>query len=181
MIIKSCLKSFYYHLFKSNKMELGTAIVGIIVTLICIIPFVVLNIKKRNKERAILNVLNKLANENHSQITEYEIWNHSSIGIDDNSAYMFYICLINENQISNIVNLKEVEKAKVNSIYRSVNTDERTYNIIDKLELEFIHKNKNIPEKVFEFYNSNTNRLTLAGELQIAEKWCNKVNAILKK
>lgn len=162
-------------------MELGTAIVGIIVTLICTVPIVILNIKKRNKEKTILNVLNKIASENNSQIDEYEIWNQSAIGLDNNSAYIFYTSLINENQISNSVNLSDVEKTKVNSIYRSVKTDDRTYNIIDKLELEFIYKNKNSAEKVLEFYNSNTNRLTLAGELQIAEKWSNKINALIKK
>ena len=46
----------------------------------------------------------------------------------------------------------------------------------DRIDLVFSNKDKSKADVVVEFYNANTDRLTLSGELQLAEKWCTLIN-----
>ena len=48
--------------------------------------------------------------------------------------------------------------------------------VVEKLGIGFLYHDKNKNEVVLEFYNADYDSLTLTGELQLAEKWCNLFN-----
>jgi len=70
-------------------MELGTTIVGIVIILICIIPFALMSINNKKKEKKLLRGLSAFAERNSFKISRYELWNNSTIGIDDTSLTIF--------------------------------------------------------------------------------------------
>jgi len=158
-------------------MELGTAIVGIIVALICIVPFVILNINKKKREKHIFNILSNLAEENKTKTGQFEIWGNSSIGLDLNSQYILFSRQIKDIHITEVLKLSDIERSKVLKTTRSVSINEGSpQTVIDKVEIVFDFIDNKKSNIVLEFYNSKTDRLTLAGELLLAEKWSNLIN-----
>ncbi|HMG15788.1 MAG TPA: hypothetical protein VK590_10085, partial [Saprospiraceae bacterium] len=66
---------------------------------------------------------------------------------------------------------------KVLKTTRSVSINEGSpQTVIDKVEIVFDFIDNKKSNIVLEFYNSKTDRLTLAGELLLAEKWSNLIN-----
>lgn len=73
-----------------------------------------------------------------------------------------------------MITLSEVQKCRVINSESTVNHTGGTHKVIEKLELTFTYRDKGKPEAVLEFYNTDSDSLTLTGELQLAEKW-NKI------
>lgn len=157
-------------------MDLGATIVGIIIIIICIIPFALMSINSRKKEKKLLQGLTEIAESNNCKINRYELWNSSTIGIDDTSLMFFYTRKSEGIDISQHLNLSEIQKCRVISSSRTVSSKDGNFKVIEKLELVFSYKDKNRGEMALEFYNADYDSLTLTGELQLVEKWCNLFN-----
>ncbi|MCC6690035.1 MAG: hypothetical protein IT235_00755 [Bacteroidia bacterium] len=157
-------------------MDLGTTIVGIIITIICIIPFALISISRKKKEKKLLQELTEFAEKNNCKISRYELWNSSTIGIDDTSLMIFYKKKSEEINISQQVTLSEIQKCRVSNSSRTVSNKNGNYTVVEKLGIGFLYHDKNKNEVVLEFYNADYDSLTLTGELQLAEKWCNLFN-----
>ncbi len=54
-------------------MDLGTTITVIVILLIGVIPFALMNRSNKKREKEFLEALNKLADENNSKISSYDI------------------------------------------------------------------------------------------------------------
>ena len=158
-------------------MELGTAIVGIIVALLCIVPFVIINRQKKKREGELIQALFSLAAEENCKIKEYDVWNHSSIGIDDNNRFLLYTRKLKDNFETQIIDLMEIQKSSVSNIKRSVKTDDSLYEIIERVELVFSLQYKNRAEVVLEFYNANYDKPTITVELELVNKWSKLINS----
>lgn len=157
-------------------MDLGTTIVGIVIILICIIPFALMSINNKKKEKKLLQGLSALAERNSCKISRYELWNNSTIGIDDTSVTIFYTRKSKDNETSQQINLAEIQKCRVINSNRTVSNKEGNFKVVEKLELAFSFQDKTISEVVLEFYNADHDSLTLMGELQLVEKWCKIFN-----
>lgn len=158
-------------------MDLGTAIVGLIVVLICVIPFVIFSIKRKRKEKRIIQSLNNIASEDGSTISQYEIWNDNIIGIDDNSTCIYAVCKLKEHVQVTAIHLSGIQRCRISKVSRNVFTNGVNATVIEKLELVFENKDNNKPNQTIEFYNVENNKSTLMGELQLIEKWYVKINA----
>jgi len=53
--------------------------------------------------------------------------------------------------------------------------------IIEKIDLLFTYRDKNLAKVALNIFNSKLEGLTVSGELQIAEKWHQLINDIIKK
>ena len=152
--------------------------------LICIILFVIINGNKKKKTKQFLQPLNDLAEKENCKVSTYDIWNNSVIGIDDATNRVFVIRKINDSEISQKINLAEIFRCKVVEVSRTSGPKEGNIKAFDRIDLVFSNKDKSKADVIVEFYNANTDRLTLTGELQLAEKWCvlinNKVASISK-
>jgi len=166
-------------------MDLGTTITGIVIILICIIPFALMSINSRKKEKKLLQGLTEIAERNNCKISRYELWNSSTIGIDDTSLIIFYTRKSKDIETSQQINLVEIQKCRLVNLSRTVSNKDGNFKVIDKLELAFSFQDKNRNELILEFYNADYDSLTLTGELQLAEKWCkifnDKISEMIKQ
>lgn len=160
-------------------MDLGAAIVGIVIIGICVIPFVFISANSRKRKERLLQGLFGYAEKNNSKISQYDLWNTSTIGMDDTALRIFFTRKVKDTETRQMIHLAEVQKCRVINSGRSVNTASGTNKVIEKLELAFTFRDKSKPETVLEFYNTDSDSLTLTGELQLTEKWNKIVNDCL--
>jgi len=157
-------------------MDSGTLISGGTFIFFCIILFVVINRNKQKREKQFLLPLYALAEKDNCKISKFDIWNNSVIGIDEVRNFVFVIKKTIDNETSQRINLAEIQRCRLIEASRITGPKEGNLKACDRIDLAFISYNKNTPDYIVEFYNSNTDRLTLTGELQLAEKWCEIVN-----
>jgi hypothetical protein len=157
-------------------MDLHTIIIGGIFLLICLIPVLITNRNNKKKKSQFLQLLFKLAERNNCKISNFEQWNNSIIGIGEDSNSVFVISKIDEVETSLQINLADIQKCRVMESSRTVGEKGATMKVVDKIELAFINRDKNKSDTLVPFYNADYDRLTLSGEIQLAEKWCKITN-----
>ena len=157
-------------------MESGTLIAFLIVVVGCILLVVLVNRKKKNKEKRFVQTLYDLAEKRNCKISEYDLWNNTLIGIDKGSHKLFFIRETEDNAIINEIDLFEIQKCKVINTSRIVNNKVSAQNVLDKLELSLTYRDSKKPETYLEFYNTNRDNLFMNGELSLIEKWSETVN-----
>lgn len=153
-------------------MDLGSAIVGIVILLAIATPFVLLNFNSNKKRRLIVRSLTDFAEKNNCRISQFESWNNAIIGIDDQANQLFFIRIGKDNLTNQHIDLHQVIKCQMQNSVRTINYREGHTKVIDIIKLGLSLKDKNQPPVFLECYNAQTDNLTLSGELQIAEKWC---------
>jgi len=144
--------------------------IGMIV-FIFVIPSVWIYISNLKKEKQLKNKLFNLAATSSCAISEFDFWKNSAIGLDKNRHKIFYVRNIKSEEYKKEVDLSEIQKCRVINASRSLHSKNGNYTAIDKLELIFTFRDKNIPEVGLEFYNTTHDSLSLAGEVQLVEKW----------
>lgn len=158
-------------------MDLGTITALAVFLLICLILIVITGRNSRKKEKQFLQAFYGLAEKHQCKIFQYDRWRSTAIGIDENSGKVFFIRKLGGKEILQYINLEEILRCRVISTTRNVSSKEGKIKVTDKLELAFTYRDKNSPEIYLEFYNADYESLTLRGELQMAEKWCEIANA----
>jgi len=157
-------------------MEFGITIIGIIIVLICIVPFAWMSISRNRKQKKFLRGLSEIARQNNCTISRFESWNNSAIGIDDTALRIVYARRTNNGISSEHINLADIQKCRIINSGRTVSNKGSHYNVVDKLELGFSFRDPNRKEVLLELYSTEHDNLTLNGELLLGEKWCQLVN-----
>lgn len=152
-------------------MDLGTAIVAIIIILICIAPFIYINSKNRKREKLLLQSITDAAGHHESKITRYDLWGNSVIGIDEKNFSVYYKRVKEEQEQMEHIQLSQIQKSCVTSTSRVVTEKDGSYKIPEKLDLTLTYHDRSRGELSLEFYNANHDSLILSGELQLVEKW----------
>jgi hypothetical protein len=160
------------------EMDLGTAIIGLISILICIIPFIIMRYNRIKKEKILLQNLSKIADQHNCKISNYEFCGDFVIGINYDKNLLFFYKKNKVDSMSQYVNLLDMHICKV--VKSLIHNDKSSFSQIERLELVFYPKNKNNFETRFELFNLLTN-VHLSGELQFADKWSNQINNLLIK
>ena len=157
-------------------MDLGVTLTGVIIVLLCIIPFVVMSQNSKRKKQQKLQNLFDFAAKNEGNITQHDLWHKSSIGLDETKNTIFFIRILQDKEITQVVKLGDMQKCQLINTGRTLNEQESPIKVIDKLELAFTPKDKQQASIVLEFFKVDSDSLTLTGELQLAEKWANLAN-----
>jgi len=158
-------------------MNSGLIITVAISLLLTIIISVSVSKSKKKKQIRFLDPLNSLAESKNCKISAYDIWNNSIIGMDKTNHFLFAIQKMKgDDKAELVINLTEIFRCRVAESSRTSGPKEGNLKAFDRIDLVFTNKDKNKADKIVEFYNSNTDSLTLTGELQLAEKWCVLVN-----
>lgn len=161
-------------------MDLGTTIIGVGILLICIAPFILINMKNQNREKKFVKALFDVAQKNNSEISEYQILNNIGIAIDTNLKKLFCI-RIKENKREVIeINLSEIQSCNLINTTRTVNDRGSKHKEIDKIEFIFKNHQKSDSDKIIEIYNADYDSFYVTGELQFAEKWIKIIQGNLK-
>ncbi len=110
----------------------------------------------------------------------YDIWYNTIIGADQDFRQLFFSKKVGEQELDQQILLAEVKNCQINQTSRTLSSPEGDQKITEKLELVFSFKNKDKADAVLVFYDAGTDSLTLAGELQLIQKWNKLVNDTLK-
>lgn len=156
-------------------MDLGTAIIALIVVIISILPFALVNISNKKKKKETIKTILAFAKKYNYTISEYDIWGKSAIGIDESAHMLFSYGKINRTENGLQFNLRDIEKCKVLINGRPMTDKANKLMVIDLIELAFSYNAKNKEDTVLEFYNKAYDNLHISNELELAEKWCKQV------
>lgn len=154
----------------------------IIIIIVFIIAFFLL-IRKINKARfqRVMEELTNFAAEKGSTISEFDVWGTKRIGIDKIRKYLFFIQK-EENSMSKIaIDINDVFQCKVVNVSRVVGSGKESQSVIDKILLSFEFRTKGKQDIYLEFYNNEKDGMEITDELQLAEKWAEKVCSLLNK
>lgn len=152
-------------------MDTTSTMIGIGLLLLFFIPIFLLNRKNKKSETRFKQKLFDFALNEKNTINDFEIWNNTAIGIDENSAKLFFIKKITYQEVKVEIDLHEVKECKLVNTNHSLYSKDGEKTIIDKLELVFTFLNKNENNNSLLIYDNDFDNLNMSGELQIAKKW----------
>lgn len=160
-------------------MDTGSIIIGVVITVICVSPIIIMNyfrVKKQNKK---LNSLKEFGKQHGFQIDQHEFCSDFVIGIDKTKDIALYHKRHKEEFSNQFVDLSEIRICKVDKKARIVGSGDESVSVIEQIDLCFIPTNKSTSETRFELFNEAIN-IQLGDELQFAEKWSRQINNMLK-
>lgn len=149
-------------------MDSTSLIIGIILLIVCVLPFILFSVNNSKKRKKRIQNLIQKAKENNATIQEKDDWNQSIIGIDKTNKMLFFSKKSEEFDKFISINISELLKSRI----------ERTENknkVLEKLELELTFASR--PTIVLEFFNKDETRLIL-NEIEIIQKWQTLLNKI---
>ncbi len=153
-------------------MDLGTTLIGAIILIICLLPFILMGISRRKREKQLLQTLVDYAKQNGGNITQHETTGDFIIGMDEKTNAVFFYKKNKNAETTQHLHLADYKKCSVVSTTRDFNNSK----VIDTVELSFIPIEKSKPIEELLLFNTKEN-LQLSGELQLAEKWAKLVNS----
>lgn len=162
------------------EMDWGTALIGIISILICIIPFAFMYFNRIKKEKKMLSAINENAKQHNCNISKYENFNDFILGIDTNRKYVFFLKQNKKETISQFVNLSEIQYCHLVKKTKGLKNSASSIYATESLEICFTPIIKNKTETRFLIFNADIN-LQLSGELQFAEKWIAEINVQINR
>lgn len=161
-------------------MDSGSIIIGIVVLAIIFFPFMIMGMKKSKKQKGIKNTLQQIATENGCKITQSELFGNFGIGVDEAAGMMFFHHQLLSEANSKAVKLHEVKTCSIHRSSSSKNTGKEVVHADEKLGLLFTFREPKRSTVFFEMYNADQS-LRLAGELQVAQRWLETINKLLKQ
>lgn len=161
-------------------MNQGTIIFLAILFLSIAVPVFIFNIKKKKQEKLLRDRMNEIAQKSNCTISTYEQWKDLQIGLDEKSGTLFFIRNTKDHETMSEVDLSQVQNARVLKAERIVTNGSDKYTAVDKVDLTLMPRNSR-SEQALAFFNSSYDSPTIQGELQLAEKWSEIVNAWISK
>lgn len=132
---------------------------------------VLIRLRKKSRDQKNLEPLLSFAREYNTEISDYDTWNRTLIGLDNKETKsLFFIRNIPGRIIREKINLSEVSDCRMYKTERKVKYHNEFVNVVDRIEVNISFYNHQ-PGTIIEFYNADYDQLTLSGELQLAQKW----------
>lgn len=143
-------------------MDFGTTVIGIIIILLCLFPFVLLSYSNAKKRKKKVQVLVDFVKTKNYKITQNDIWNEYIIAIDEENQILFFSMDSSALESYLMISLKEVNKC--NLIKHKSNSN------LERLGLELEFYDKIRPNLYLEFYNSELSTGVI-NEYELQLKW----------
>lgn len=159
-----------------NK-ELANALIGLAIIAIIIIPIIIYSaIKKAKKVKKLASFLS-MAEKQKLILSDYELMDFFSIGLDKKNLKIFYI-RGNENE-GHIVDLRLIRKCELANISKNYSFSSKNIEVVDRLELVLKYKDSTISDTIIEFFNVEKSA-HVNNELHLLEKWVHLISSLLK-
>ncbi len=154
-------------------MEFSATLVGIIITLLMLVPVAFLIMNSTGKDNKVKKSVSKLSESNGLNVKTIEVIGNCVIGVDAVSKKLVYTSKRNPSADFKIVNMEDVKDCRAKSIKQSDKT-------LDWVGLELVEK---AGRKEIVFYNEHDDN-ELAKDafvcLQDAKRWENTIRPLLK-
>ncbi|WP_179333464.1 hypothetical protein [Winogradskyella costae] len=155
-------------------MGTGLFVIDAIIIAIVILPFVLFINGSKKRKRKLRKALQLEATQSNCKLTKIEIDSNFAIGIDEEEQKLFFYKETSEFSFAEVVDLKSIVTCKTLRENKRVKDKTKDYDVIDKLQLSFVHHNlKDVTD--FMLYN-NDDEMVLNNEITIAQKWQDYVN-----
>lgn len=154
-------------------MELNATLVGIIITLLMLVPVVYLIMAASGKDNKVKKSVKQLSHTNGISIKNIDVIGNCVIGVDEVSKKLVYTTKKNPTADFKIVNMDQVKECRA----KTVKNTEKT---LDWVGLEIIEKSG---KREIQFYNEHDeNELSKDPFvcLQDAKKWENALRPLLR-
>lgn len=156
-------------------MDLGNVLLWTVITLLCVVPFIVLARNAKKNKQQSLQALQEFAAQHNASIDQQDHWFKSAIGIDEKQGLLFFISELRGTQVKQWVPLAEVQQCSVQDSSRTIDGQK----VVDRIELMLSSRNSSQNTVALEVFNVNSGNLTPTIEFQLADKWSKIVNAHL--
>lgn len=155
-------------------------LIGVISIAVIIIPFVYMYRKSKRTARELTKRLEAYAKENNFNIDKSESIAQLALGLDSKNKVAFFAKF--EEGVHEIrhLYLDSVSICKVNRKVREVDYQGEKDRVTHRLELDFYPINKKEEVTSFLLFTEEDDKM-LSGEIQLAEDWEVKYNALIKK
>ena len=155
-------------------MELSTTLIGLLITGLCIAPFIWMSYSsKRHKKQIIKN----LSADPATKITLYEFCGDMALAYSATENRVFFYKETKEQTIKKAIQLADFKSCQVVKITDHQSNDK--HQTIKKLNLTFHPKNSNQHEVTLPIYNADESMI-MGGELLFVEKWAHEIQEKMK-
>lgn len=144
-------------------MDSETTIIGIILLLICIVPFLLINKKKATKRRNKVKILTDSVQKMNGTIYKNEFWNHYGIGLDKTNKMLYFSTQADDGNSYEVISLKSITAC-------SIIKKEDNSKTITAVGLQLDYSDKSKPNVYLSFYERDRN-LALLNELELIQRW----------
>lgn len=141
-------------------MDSGTTIIGVIVTLLCILPFILFSLNNAKKRKANFQAMIDLAKSKNYIITKKDDWKQHVIGIDELAKVLFFSDNPTDPNSYKAIDLKEVQDCNL--------VKDNSNDVLKRLALEMEYSDQSIV--TLEFYNSDKS-MGAVNEFELVMKW----------
>lgn len=160
-------------------MEIGNIIIGVVLTSVCIIPFVLIKQNRKRKEKKLLKIIHDMAAEQQCHIDHHEVLGEMAIGMDSVKRFVFFFKANDNTLQTHFINLAEIRTCRAGNASKAVSSKDSHFSVIDKVQLIFTPVVKSKPEVAWNLYDAEEST-QLFGELEMVEKWVALINNTLK-
>lgn len=156
-------------------MNTSSILIGLAILAGVVLPFVILSIRKRNKENQSIKEFIQTGFKYGLELSETEHWNNRLLGIDPIKRKILFRQTEAEEFTETVIDLNEVKSCTLLvTNLQSVGANQ----VPDKIEIAFKQKN-NKPLENLQIFDSETDSVVYA-ELEIAEKWTKIINEAIR-
>lgn len=160
----------------------SSTILGIVITLIMILPLYWLLSAGSKKRKKLSKKLTELASNKSCSLSQQDLWDRTTIGIDESKKMLFYVSQTNHGLITHSIDVSTIKSCRINTIDKdAVAANGKPTKVTDRLELVISFTEAGQNEVSLEFYNTANGSYGLSGELQLIEKWAHIANEMAKK
>lgn len=159
-------------------MDIGSAIIGVVIVALCSLPFFLMGQSRRKREKQMLHTIALLAKDNNCKISKHEHCGDFVIGIDEVRKVLFFNKKGKNKDQELVVNLNDVQTCKIINVSKTINSKSGNYLVVEKLDLCLYSKSKSNHEIRFELFNINDGT-QLGDEIPVMEKWNSLINKLL--
>ena len=151
-------------------MDINSTLMGLLIILCCIIPAIIIQYKRNQKEKRKRSVIEQKATNLNCKIKDYDANENFSLALSDDNKILFL--LLNsetENEVETIL-LEDFNACKINTLRSTIVKNGLSESHIQTLELELIAKTTGTKNKKLEFYDASKS-FELHNELISIKKW----------
>ena len=150
-------------------MDRDITVIGVVLVLTVLSPFVLHYISGKRKEKRFLGELKAMAGAGKFHLNHFDSWrNNYAIGLSEETGILFYVNRL--KNLRSLVDLSEVADCRLSAVNRQVTGGNSSPVLVGRLDLVISYQDRNIKETVLEFFDSDE-FITPDLELPVIRKW----------
>lgn len=162
-------------------MESTSTIIGVIITLIVILPILFIQKSQISKKKKSKKGFIDEAQKNNLKVTEPDFWgSYYALAIDENQNKLIYSKIIDEEHNTIIIDVEEIASCEIVRTNRTFKSNKVFKTETDKIDLVIGFKNSNKAKEVLEFYNVDVN-IEMTNEVPLLDKWESKIKSSIHR